>query len=184
MLGVGLFAAFWAVLLLRGTATDDRGRMLVGLWIALFGALGLASLARSNPSPVAGYDAVSRAGGLLGAAVAWPLSRVVSAYGAAVVCLGLTPAEKRGRELFGEKCAVCHTLAAANAIGKVGPNLDTLQPPYTLVLHTIENGCLQNPPTSGSAQTCLGQGTMPSNVVQGKDAIQVSQFVAKVAGKE
>src|SRR5438552_4863590 len=87
--GFPVMAAFWAVLLLRGTATDDRGRMLVGLWIALFGALGLASLARSNPSPAAGYDAVSRAGGLLGAAVAWPLSRVVSAYGAAVVCLGL-----------------------------------------------------------------------------------------------
>jgi DNA segregation ATPase FtsK/SpoIIIE, S-DNA-T family len=87
--GFPVVAAFWAVLLLRGTATDDRGRMLVGLWLGLFGALGLMSLARSNPSPAAGYDAVSRAGGLLGAAVAWPLSRVVSAYGAAVVCLGV-----------------------------------------------------------------------------------------------
>ena len=38
---------------------------------------------------------------------------------------------ERGREaraeLFGENCAVCHTLAAANAVGKVGPNLDQLE---------------------------------------------------------
>ena len=62
-----------------------------------------------------------------------------------------------GRELFGEHCGVCHTLAAANAIGKVGPNLDTLQPPASLVLNTIDNGCLPNAP-SGSAEHCLGQG--------------------------
>ena len=41
--------------------------------------------------------------------------------------------------------AVCHTLSAANAVGKVGPNLDTLKPPYGLVLNTINNGCLQDP---------------------------------------
>src|SRR5215468_6179971 len=27
----------------------------------------------------------------------------------------LTPSEKRGRELFGDRCAACHTLAASNA---------------------------------------------------------------------
>jgi len=82
-------AAYWAALLLRGTAPESRGRMFVGLWIVLFGALGLASVARSNPSPVAGYSSVSRAGGLVGAVVGWPLSRVASAYGAGVVCAGL-----------------------------------------------------------------------------------------------
>ena len=41
----------------------------------------------------------------------------------------LTAAEKRGRELFGSHCGVCHTLAGANAVGKVGPNLDSLRPP-------------------------------------------------------
>jgi cytochrome c553 len=95
----------------------------------------------------------------------------------------LTPAEKKGRELFAQKCGVCHTLAAANTAGKVGPNLDTLQPPYTLVLNTINNGCLQNPPP-GSSETCLGFGTMPAGIVQGQQAQQVAQFVAKVAGKE
>lgn len=95
----------------------------------------------------------------------------------------LTAAEKTGRELFGEHCAVCHTLAAANANGKVGPNLDTLKPPASLVLHTINNGCLPNAP-SGSATTCLGQGVMPADVVQGEQAQDVANFVARVAGKE
>jgi hypothetical protein len=93
----------------------------------------------------------------------------------------LTAAEKTGRELFGEHCAVCHTLAAAAAVGKVGPNLDQLKPSESLVLHTIENGCLENPPPN-SAQSCLGYGTMPPDVVQGRDARQVAAFVAHVAG--
>jgi mono/diheme cytochrome c family protein len=95
----------------------------------------------------------------------------------------LTADEKRGRELFGQNCSVCHTLAAANAVGKVGPNLDTLKPPAQLVLNTINNGCLQNPPAN-SSEACLGQGTMPAQLVEGKDAQDVADFVAKVAGKE
>ena len=96
----------------------------------------------------------------------------------------LTAADKAGRELFGEHCAVCHTLAAANAVGKVGPNLDTIQPSEQLVLHTIANGCVQSPPSNDSQQTCLGEGTMPALIVQGKQAQQIAGFVAKVAGKE
>ena len=95
----------------------------------------------------------------------------------------LTAAEKRGRDIFGERCALCHTLAAANAVGKVGPNLDTIQPTEQLVLHTIMYGCLQNPP-SGSQEACLGEGTMPADVVQGVDATDVAKFVSKVAGNE
>jgi mono/diheme cytochrome c family protein len=95
----------------------------------------------------------------------------------------LTAADKRGRELFGSQCGVCHTLSAASAVGKVGPNLDTLKPPASLVYNTINNGCLPNPPAN-SPQTCLGQGVMPTNIVQGKDAQDVANFVGKVAGKE
>jgi mono/diheme cytochrome c family protein len=94
----------------------------------------------------------------------------------------LTRADKRGRELFAEHCGVCHTLSAANAVGKVGPNLDILKPPASLVLNTVNNGCLQNPPQN-SPQTCLGQGTMPAALVAGKDAQDVANFVAKVAGR-
>jgi hypothetical protein len=96
----------------------------------------------------------------------------------------LTAAEKTGRELFGHNCAFCHTLAAANATGKVGPNLDVLRPSQQVVLSTIINGCLQNPPSSTSPQACLGFGTMPSGILQGKQAQQVAAFVAAVAGQE
>jgi mono/diheme cytochrome c family protein len=95
----------------------------------------------------------------------------------------LTAAEKSGRQLFGQHCGVCHTLAAANAVGKVGPNLDVLKPAQSVVLNTINNGCLPNPP-KGSNQGCLGQGVMPAAVVQGEDAQNVAAFVAKVAGNE
>ena len=40
----------------------------------------------------------------------------------------------------------------------------------SLVLHTINNGCLQKPPTPSSPQACLGQGNMPAGVVEGIDA--------------
>jgi len=85
-----VLAAYWALLLIRGTAEQDRGRRLVGLVLGSLGVLGIASVAEGNPSPGAGYHAVGGAGGLAGATVAWPLSRVVSPYGAVVVCLGLT----------------------------------------------------------------------------------------------
>jgi mono/diheme cytochrome c family protein len=95
----------------------------------------------------------------------------------------LTPAEKRGREIFAFRCGFCHTLAGANAVGKVGPNLDSLRPPYSLVLNTINNGCLPNA-ASNSSQQCLGQGVMPAQIIQGQDAADVAKFVAKVAGRE
>jgi S-DNA-T family DNA segregation ATPase FtsK/SpoIIIE len=104
-------AAYWAVVLVRGTAIDDRGRMLVGLWILALGGLGIVSITGHNPSLSAGYKPLSRAGGMLGALVAWPLSRVVSPYGAVAICLGLgvlgilvftaTPLAAVGRALRG-----------------------------------------------------------------------------------
>jgi mono/diheme cytochrome c family protein len=83
----------------------------------------------------------------------------------------LNAADERGREIFAERCATCHTLAAANAVGKVGPNLDQLHPPKPLVLNAIEQG------------RARGQGQMPAKLVDGQDAQEVSAFVAKVAGR-
>ena len=172
MLAVLLFAAFWVVLglgvLLLGTRTSRTG---------------------------AGREPGYRGRRTLG----WVLAVVYVAFGVAIpVLIGfgnrnnanakvgtseLTQAEKHGRELFGQHCGLCHTLAAANAVGKVGPNLDEIQPTEQLVLHTIQYGCLQNPP-KGSQEACLGEGTMPAAVLQGVDASDVAQFVAKVAGNE
>src|SRR6188472_4818349 len=52
----------------------------------------------------------------------------------------LTAAEEHGRQIFGERCNNCHTLAAARTQGKVGPNLDELKPPSALVLNAITTG--------------------------------------------
>ncbi|HLM25429.1 MAG TPA: c-type cytochrome [Thermoleophilaceae bacterium] len=83
----------------------------------------------------------------------------------------LTPAQNRGRELFGEECNQCHTLSAADTVGRVGPNLDQLRPPATLVLNAIVNGRQR------------GNGTMPAGLLQGQDASDVASFVAATAGK-
>jgi S-DNA-T family DNA segregation ATPase FtsK/SpoIIIE len=82
-------ALWWGIVLVRGTAEDERGRMLVGLWLVLMGGLGFGSLIAGNPAPVDGFAPLSGAGGLVGALTAWPLSQLLSVYGAAVVCLGL-----------------------------------------------------------------------------------------------
>ncbi len=86
---VPVLAIVWAVGIFAGADTEVRGRVLVGMCIGGAGVLGVASVAGGNPSPAAGYDAVSGAGGVLGAAVGGTLSRGLSAYGAVAVCAGL-----------------------------------------------------------------------------------------------
>jgi mono/diheme cytochrome c family protein len=122
----------------------------------------------------------------LGFGIALPLALLAGNHSRANAQVGgmkLTAAERDGRTLFGEHCGVCHTLAAANANGKVGPNLDMLKPSESVVLHTLAYGCLPNAGTS-SDEACLGQGVMPAQVVTGINATDVAKFVAKVAGNE
>jgi cytochrome c553 len=83
----------------------------------------------------------------------------------------LTNAETNGRDVFKDRCGTCHTLRAANAVGKVGPNLDQLRPPPALVLDAIAKG------------RARGQGQMPKELVTGDDAKDVAAFIAKVAGR-
>ena len=83
----------------------------------------------------------------------------------------LTESEKHGRELFGERCANCHTLKAANAVASIGPNLDDLRPPKDLVLDAIENG------------RARGNGQMAGGLYTGQDAEDVANFVAKAGGQ-
>ena len=83
----------------------------------------------------------------------------------------LTPAEQHGRELFGRRCAQCHTLTASKAVAQVGPNLDQLRPPKELVLDAIENG------------RARGAGQMAAGLYEGKDADDVAAYVAKAVGQ-
>jgi S-DNA-T family DNA segregation ATPase FtsK/SpoIIIE len=85
-----VIALYWGILLLRGTAEDDRIRMVLGFLILLGGALGIASVLRGDPSPTSGYAGVHASGGLIGALVGWPLARIASALGAVIVCAGLS----------------------------------------------------------------------------------------------
>jgi mono/diheme cytochrome c family protein len=82
----------------------------------------------------------------------------------------LTESEKRGRELFGQRCANCHTLRAANAVAEVGPSLDEAPKPKELVLDAIENG------------RSAGNGQMAAGLYTGQDAEDVANFVAKASG--
>lgn len=173
MLGVAAFVAFWVVVALglfyvaiRGGSSGGRPRRPRRGANRLIGAVFVFVL--------------------VGFGIAMPLGFLIGNHARANDQVGgtkLTSAEKRGRMLFGEHCAVCHTLAAANAVGKVGPNLDTLKPSEQVVLHTVAYGCLPNA-KGGANDSCLGQGVMPSGVVTGVDATDVAKFVAKVAGNE
>lgn len=163
MLGVGLFIAFWLILGLgvffiaisgglRGARTTLQTQSRAGsrasdfLIVVIFAGFGLALpillLTGNHANASSQYNGIR-----------------------------LNAAEKEGRVLFGEHCAICHTLAAANAVGKVGLDLETLQPPKSLVLTTIQNGL------------SIGRGTMPGGLVVGKQATDVADFVSAVAGK-
>jgi len=175
VLGIGLFIAFWVVVGL-------------GLFsLAVRGGFGGARAPRPGPS-----RGERRALSVIFVViyvffgVALPILILTGNHSNASGQIGgirLNAAEKTGRELFGEHCGICHTLAAANSVGKVGPNLDMLQPPASLVLATINNGCLQNA-QPGSPETCLGYGTMLAGILSGRQAQQVAAFVGTVAGKE
>jgi mono/diheme cytochrome c family protein len=87
----------------------------------------------------------------------------------------LTSNEAAGRVLFAHACATCHTLAAAAAVGHVGPDLD-LDPqvvggPAAFVLDTILQG------------RARGNGDMPAGIYTGQQAKDVADFVVAVAGR-
>lgn len=45
-----------------------------------------------------------------------------------------------GKNIFKSQCASCHTLKDAGTTGTVGPNLDQLKPPFSIVQHQVTNG--------------------------------------------
>jgi len=83
----------------------------------------------------------------------------------------LTAAEQHGRELFSQRCTLCHTLKASRSVAQVGPNLDDLRPPKALVLDAIKNG------------RSRGNGQMAAGLYSGQDADDVAAYVAKAVGQ-
>jgi mono/diheme cytochrome c family protein len=81
----------------------------------------------------------------------------------------------RGKTLFRATCASCHTLAAVNARGVTGPDLDRI-------------GLSATPASIKRVESAIriggtGQNRMPSGLLQGSNAADVAAFVSAVAGK-
>jgi mono/diheme cytochrome c family protein len=81
---------------------------------------------------------------------------------------GATETQQAGspQETFASTCGGCHTLAAAETEGQVGPNLDDLKPDQNTVREAIRQG----------------PGVMPENLLDGEQADAVAQYVADNAG--
>jgi mono/diheme cytochrome c family protein len=79
--------------------------------------------------------------------------------------------EKKGKQLFRQTCATCHTLGAVNARGVTGPNLDEIgQVTKSRVLNAIRIGG-------------TGDKRMPAGLLNGANAAAVAAYVSKVAGQ-
>jgi mono/diheme cytochrome c family protein len=82
-----------------------------------------------------------------------------------------TPASAAGggEQIFKDNCSTCHTLAAAGASGKVGPDLDQLKPGPDLVANQVTNGGGGMPPFKGK---------LTADQIK-----QVADYVSQNAGK-
>jgi len=109
-----------------------------------------------------------------------------------VASAGERPDTHAGQELFTQKCAACHTLAAASASGTIGPNLDyafaaSRQQGYpesaieNVVLDQIRLGSGEVATYTTNKKFTVQQ-SMPADIVTGQDAIDVAAYVASVAG--
>ena len=78
-----------------------------------------------------------------------------------------TTTTSAAQTLFVRNCAACHRLAAANASGSVGVDLDKLRPSEAATLKAIVEG----------------PGNMPVLLLTGADAQKVARYVAHVAGQ-
>jgi plastocyanin len=108
---------------------------------------------------------------------------IVLAAGAAVLgaCGNETkPDQATGKELFTQRCGACHVLANAGTKGVTGPNLDFA------FKKSIEDG-LGRSTIRGVVREQIAfpqGGQMPANLVTGKDAEDVSAYVADAIGKK
>jgi mono/diheme cytochrome c family protein len=90
----------------------------------------------------------------------------------------LSQSELHGRDLFVDHCGACHTLDAAGTVGNVGPNLGDIAINEQDVLQAIKTGGGRH----AKGQETGPSGTMPANLVTGKDAQDVAAFVGANAG--
>jgi mono/diheme cytochrome c family protein len=109
---------------------------------------------------------------------------VLTANGADKASVGpggvhLTAEEQHGRVLFSDTCAFCHTLAGANSVARIGPNLD-VRLGSEIPTEAGRRALALNAIAEGRAR---GNGNMPAGLYQGREAEAVADFVAAVAGR-
>jgi mono/diheme cytochrome c family protein len=109
------------------------------------------------------------------------VAAVLSACGTEKIGVAPSDPNYHGAVLFSQRCSGCHTLSYAATHGSAsnvrsreivnGPNFNVrCERPVARIIYAIENGGF-----SGAI--------MPQNIVVGKDAQDVAQFVAEYAGR-
>jgi mono/diheme cytochrome c family protein len=104
----------------------------------------------------------------------------LSACGSQEISVSKSDSTYTGARLFAERCSGCHTLDKVGAQGSAtkvrdrervdGPNFNTRKEQVDQVLYAIRNGGF-----SGAI--------MPENIVVGKQAQEVAEFLAKYSGR-
>lgn len=99
-------------------------------------------------------------------------------YGEKGIAVSKDDPDYNGAVLFATHCSGCHTLSAAGTEGSgnrgertQGPNLNQRTETKEDALYAIQNGGF-----SGAI--------MPQNIVVGKEAEELAEFVAKYAGED
>jgi mono/diheme cytochrome c family protein len=85
----------------------------------------------------------------------------------------------KGKQLFNEKCASCHTLADAKSQGTIGPNLDDA------FSSDKEQGFSEQTMADivrGQIAYADPEGPMTPNLLRGADADSVALYIAKCSG--
>lgn len=88
----------------------------------------------------------------------------------------MSAADEAGKELFVTNCGSCHILEQAGTDGIVGPNLDDR-------LASVPGAPVDLERILIAIETGLGNGRMPAGILQGALAVEVSEYVARVAGQ-
>jgi mono/diheme cytochrome c family protein len=165
---------------------------VIAFWVAL--GLGVLFVAMRRGGPRGAGDSQSTES-KTGARAVFLVVALAFAFGLAVPVLVLTAngdnkasegiggvklnaEEQHGRVLFSDSCAFCHTLAGANSVGRTGPNLD-IRLGSEIPTEAGRRALALNAIAEGRAR---GNGNMPAQLYQGKEAEAVADFVAAVAG--
>jgi mono/diheme cytochrome c family protein len=172
---VYVFLAFWVLLALavffiamrgggrrrraRAEEGESSGESKAGARLTTLGAIIVVAFGLVVPALVMAHNGEDKASEAIGG-------------------VHLDAAETKGRELFAQKCVFCHTLAAVKSYGRIGPNLD-IHIGYDISTASGRKALVDNAIIEGRAR---GKGDMPALLYQGKEAEDVAEFVAAVAG--